>query len=95
MSLNDYNCGLYEPVHGSAPDIEGQGIANPTGTILSLAMMLRQLGLTDYAKYIEKSISNVLSRNCFTTDINPSKILKSLTTSEFGDEVINEFIKLN
>jgi len=94
MSLNDYNCGLYEPVHGSAPDIEGQGIANPTGTILSLAMMLRQLGQTDYAKYIEKSISNVLSRNCFTKDINPSTTQKSLTTSEFGDEVVNEFIKL-
>jgi 3-isopropylmalate dehydrogenase len=94
MSLNDYNCGLYEPVHGSAPDIEGQGIANPTGTILSLAMMLRQLGQTDYAKFIEQSISNVLSRNCFTKDINPSTTQKSLTTSEFGDEVVNEFIKL-
>ena len=94
MSLNDKKGGLYEPVHGSAPDIEGQGIANPTGTILSLAMMLKQLNLIYYGKSIEDSVSNVLEKNNYTKDINPSNIIKSLSTSEFGDAIVYEFQKI-
>ena len=94
MSLNEEGNGLYEPIHGSAPDLEGKNVANPTGTILSLAMMLQQLKLNNYAKLIEDSISNVLDMDLYTKDINPSKTIKSLSTSDFGDEVVNEFRKL-
>jgi 3-isopropylmalate dehydrogenase len=94
MSLNEEGNGLYEPIHGSAPDLEGKNVANPTGTILSLAMMLQQLKLNNYAKLIEDSISNVLDMDLYTKDINPSKTIKSLSTSDFGDEIVNEFRKL-
>jgi len=69
-------------------------VANPIGTILSLAMMLRQLKLNNYAKLIEDSISNVLDMDLYTKDINPLKTIKSLSTSDFGDEVVNEFRRL-
>ncbi|WP_455379833.1 3-isopropylmalate dehydrogenase, partial [Acidihalobacter prosperus] len=60
-SLNTENCGLYEPIHGSAPDIAGQGIANPLATILSLAMMLRySLGEPDMASRVEEAVGRVL-----------------------------------
>ena len=94
MSLNEKGNGLYEPIHGSAPDLEGKNVANPTGTILSLAMMLRQLKLNNYAKLIEDSISNVLDMDLYTKDINPSKTIKSLSTSDFGNEIVNEFRRL-
>lgn len=61
---------LYEPIHGSAPDIAGQGIANPIGTILSTAAMLRlSFGLEDEAKAIEQAVEGVLSEGFRTTDI--------------------------
>ena len=61
---------LYEPIHGSAPDIAGQGIANPIGTILSIAMMLRlSLGLEDEAAAVERSVEGVLAEGYRTPDI--------------------------
>ncbi len=62
--------GLYEPIHGSAPDIAGKGIANPTGTILSLALALRHsLGLEDEARVIEAAVSKALDAGARTADL--------------------------
>ena len=62
--------GLYEPIHGSAPDIAGQGIANPIGTILSLALLLRHsLGLEDEAQAVEQAVQGVLAEGYRTRDI--------------------------
>jgi 3-isopropylmalate dehydrogenase len=69
-SLNDGTVGLYEPIHGSAPDIAGQNIANPCGTILSAAMLLRHsLGLEEEAKAIEDAVIRVLQDGLRTGDI--------------------------
>jgi 3-isopropylmalate dehydrogenase len=63
-------CGLYEPIHGSAPDIAGKGIANPIGTILSAAMLLRHsLGLEAEAQLVEAVVSEALSEGCRTADL--------------------------
>jgi 3-isopropylmalate dehydrogenase len=62
--------GMYEPIHGSAPDIAGQGIANPIGTILSAAMMLRHsLGLESEAQALEKAVQTALSQGARTVDL--------------------------
>jgi len=69
-SLGDTSRGLYEPIHGSAPDIAGKDLANPIATILSCAMMLRDsFKLFDEAKNIENAISEVLEENYRTADI--------------------------
>ena len=69
-SLDKSGRGMYEPCHGSAPDIAGQGIANPLATILSVAMMLRySLGEPDAATAIEQAVSNVLDQGLRTADI--------------------------
>jgi 3-isopropylmalate dehydrogenase len=69
-SLGDSGPGLYEPIHGSAPDIAGQDKANPIGTILSVAMMLRwSLKLEAEAAAIEKAVAAVLSAGLRTADI--------------------------
>jgi 3-isopropylmalate dehydrogenase len=69
-SIGDGGVGLYEPIHGSAPDIAGQGIANPLGTILSAAMALRHsLSLTDEANAIEDAVDRVLVDGLRTADI--------------------------
>jgi 3-isopropylmalate dehydrogenase len=61
---------LYEPVHGSAPDIAGQGVANPIGAILSVAMLLRHsLGLQDEASAVERAVEGVLAEGYRTPDI--------------------------
>jgi len=74
--------GLYEPIHGSAPDIAGRGIANPIGTILSAAMLLEHsLGLIDEARAIEKAVSRTLANGHRTRDLaQPGQ--PSLTTSQ-------------
>ena len=85
---------LYEPVHGSAPDIEGQGIANPLAYILSFAMALRySFSRIDDANLLEKAISNVLEAGLRTKDIstNDSKVI---STSEMGDAVISKLNEL-
>lgn len=72
-SVNDGSRGLYEPIHGSAPDIAGQNIANPCGTILSAAMLLRlSLGLEEEATAIESAVNTALSNGLRTGDIAKS-----------------------
>lgn len=69
-SLNETNFGLYEPIHGSAPDIAGKDLANPMATVLSAAMMLRYtFGLEEYAARIEKAVQEVLANGPRTGDI--------------------------
>jgi len=87
-SLNAEKIGLYEPIHGSAPDIAGQGIANPTGTILSAAMLLRHsLGLENEAKQIEDAVEQALNNGARTGDISGDG--ERISTQEFTTEVIN------
>ncbi len=69
-SLGDGKVGLYEPIHGSAPDIAGKGIANPYATILSCAMLLRHsLGLAEEADCIERAVDGALNAQVFTNDL--------------------------
>jgi 3-isopropylmalate dehydrogenase len=69
-SLGEGRVGLYEPIHGSAPDIAGRGIANPYATILSAAMLLRHsLGLEDEARCVEKAVDGALDAGVFTADL--------------------------
>ena len=86
-SLNESGKGLYEPVHGSAPDIAGQGRANPLATILSLAMLLRySLNLETAAARIEQAVAQVLETHR-TPDI-AAPPAATVTTSELGDAVV-------
>lgn len=87
-SLDEDGKGMYEPCHGSAPDIAGQGIANPLATILSAAMMLRySLGAGETADRIEAAVSKVLDQNLRTADIW-SEGMQKVSTSEMGDAVV-------
>ena len=87
-SLNDKKQGLYEPSHGSAPDIAGQNIANPLATILSAAMMLRfSLNQEEAAKRIEDAVQKVLAQGLRTPDIF-SAGTKKVGTVEMGDAVV-------
>ncbi|MEC9374945.1 MAG: 3-isopropylmalate dehydrogenase [Pseudomonadota bacterium] len=87
-SLNDGKTGLYEPIHGSAPDIAGKNIANPCGTILSAAMLLRHsLDLDNEAKAIETAVNKVLIDGLRTADI-ASKDKKIVSTNEMGDAIL-------
>lgn len=80
--------GLYEPIHGSAPDIAGQGIANPLGTILSGAMLLRHsFGLESEAAAIETAVRQVLASGHRTRDL-AEKGIASVSTQEMGDLVL-------
>ena len=81
---------LYEPVHGSAPDIAGKGIANPIATILSFAMALKySLDLDKESKTLEKAVQSVLDEGLRTKDIL-SKGTKEVSTSEMGDAIISK-----
>lgn len=87
-SLSDGNFGLYEPIHGSAPDITGKGLANPTATILSAALMLRySLGLDDAADRIEMAVETVLNEGARTADIADKKE-QALSTAEMTERII-------
>ena len=87
-SLNDKSQGLYEPSHGSAPDIAGKGVANPLATILSAAMMLRfSLNQPEAAARIEKAVDAVLTEGLRTPDIL-SEGMKRVGTAEMGDAVV-------
>ena len=69
-SIGDSNRGLYEPIHGSAPDIEGKGLANPCGAIASVAMLLRHsLGLNEEANAVESAIRDVIESGARTADL--------------------------
>ncbi len=87
-SLNADGQGMYEPIHGSAPDIAGKGIANPLATILSVAMMLRHsLAAAEAADAIERAVFNVLDQGLRTADI-VSEGTRRVTTAEMGDAVV-------
>ena len=85
--------GLYEPIHGSAPDIAGRGIANPVAAILSAGLMLRlSLGLEQEAQALEDAVSRALDDGCRTADIaRPGET--SLSTDAMGDAVVSRIVK--
>lgn len=88
-SINQNSLGLYEPVHGSAPDIAGQGIANPLATILSASMMLRySLGKKDAADAIELAVGKVLDKGLRSADIFSDGMTK-VSCTEMGDAVVS------
>jgi len=92
-SLNAKNQGLYEPSHGSAPDIAGKNIANPLATILSVAMMLRfSLNQTSAADRIDSAVSAVLSQGLRTADIY-SQGTQKVSTQQMGDAVVAAITK--
>lgn len=92
--VNGKRAALYEPVHGSAPDIAGQGIANPLATILSFAMCLRfSLDMADEADLIEKGVDNILENGVRTVDIAPEGITP-VSTSEMGTALVEELGRL-
>ena len=80
--------GLYEPVHGSAPDIAGQSVANPLATILSTAMLLRySLGLETEASVIENAVAQTIAAGCRSAELaTPGE--QALSTREMSNEVI-------
>ena len=87
-SLGEGPNGLYEPIHGSAPDIAGQGIANPLGTILSVAMLLRHsLGLEQEANSVEAAVESVLNQGYRTRDI-AGQGMSTVGTQKMGDLVV-------
>ncbi len=87
-SLDKDNKGMYEPCHGSAPDIAGQGIANPLATILSASMMLRySLGEVAAADAIEQAVSKVLDQGLRTADIF-SEGMQKVSTEQMGEAVV-------
>ncbi|KPK20664.1 MAG: 3-isopropylmalate dehydrogenase [Betaproteobacteria bacterium SG8_41] len=89
-SLDERSKGLYEPVHGSAPDIVGKNLANPLATILSLAMMLRYtFNQDEAAKRIEDAVKRVLAQGLRTADIQEGGARK-VGTAEMGDAVLAE-----
>jgi 3-isopropylmalate dehydrogenase len=82
--------GIYEPIHGSAPDISGKGIVNPTGTILSVAMMCRySLNLPEEANAIEQAVKNAIDGGVRTKDIGGNA-----STSDMGDAIVKELEKI-
>ena len=88
-SLGDTKCGMYEPIHGSAPDIAGQNKANPIATILSAAMMLRySFDLEAEAKAIEDAVDEVLKAGYRTGDILGASKETPLTCTEMTDQIL-------
>ena len=84
---------MYEPIHGSAPDIAGQGIANPLATILSVAMMLRySLNQNEAADAMEAAVDAVMDQGYRTPDLY-AEGLKKVSTSEMGHLVAQELLK--
>jgi 3-isopropylmalate dehydrogenase len=87
-SLNDKSKGLYEPIHGSAPDIAGKDVANPLATVLSAAMMLRYTFNQEAAAVrIESSVKKVLTEGYRTSDIYQPG-MKEVGTREMGDAIL-------
>ncbi len=92
-SLGEGTCGLYEPIHGSAPDIAGMDKANPIGTILAAAMMLKySFDMPNESNAIEKAVNNVLDKNIRTLDIkNDNCVL--VGCKQMGEEISNAILK--
>jgi 3-isopropylmalate dehydrogenase len=92
-ALGDGRRGLYEPIHGSAPDIAGRGIANPCGTILSVALMLRHsFGLEAEAARIEAAVEHAVAGGARTADIAATGT-KPISTRQMGDAVLAELAR--
>ncbi len=90
-SLGEGGVGLYEPIHGSAPDIAGQGIANPVGTILSAAMLCRHsLAMEAEAEAIEMACDEAISAGIRTKDIAADT--ESVSTQAMGDEIVRHIL---
>ena len=88
-SLGSNGPGLYEPIHGSAPDIAGQNVANPLATILAVAMLLRHsLQLSEEADLVEQAVADTLSEGHRTSDIAAGAT--SISTTEMGDIVVGK-----
>ena len=88
-SLGEGKRGLYEPIHGSAPDIAGKGIANPYATILSIALLLRHsLGLEAEARAVEAAVAVAIDRGVWTADLAISGLAPASTTTA-GDAVVD------
>ena len=91
-SLGEGPRGLYEPIHGSAPDIAGQGIANPAGAILSAALLLRySLAAPEAARAVESAVAGALASGARTRDI-AAKGEKSINTRAFADAVLKHLV---
>ena len=87
-SLGDGTRGLYEPIHGSAPDIAGKGVANPYATILSVAMLLRHsLSLTKEAEAVESAVSAAIGAGLLPGDIAAAAGVAPIGTAAAGDAV--------
>jgi 3-isopropylmalate dehydrogenase len=88
-SLGAGRRGIYEPIHGSAPDIAGRGLANPYGTILSVALLLRHsLGLTVEAAAVEHAVAQALAQGARTADLASSGV-RAVSTREAGEAVLS------
>lgn len=82
--------GLYEPIHGSAPDIAGQGVANPSGTIMSVAMMLRHsFGWEEEARVIEEAVFSVIAEGYLTSDLTEQG-QQAIGTAEMGRRIVSK-----
>ena len=91
-SLSDRTVGMYEPIHGSAPDIAGKNVANPTATILSVAMMLRySFSLEKEARAIENAVKSAISDGVRTADI-AKKGEDHVGTDECGSEILRRLV---
>jgi len=84
-SLGGSGPGLYEPIHGSAPDIAGRGVANPVGAILSVAMLLRHsLGLEEEARWVERAVDEAIEAGARTADLGGSLSTRAMTDEVLG-----------
>jgi 3-isopropylmalate dehydrogenase len=91
-SLGAGKLGVYEPIHGSAPDIAGQGVANPYGTILSVAMLLRHsLDLPQEAASVEKAVADSISAGVWTADLAGNR--PAATTADAGEAVVSRILQ--
>jgi 3-isopropylmalate dehydrogenase len=91
-SLNEESRGLYEPIHGSAPDIAGRDLANPLASVLSVSMLLRYtLDRPDLAALVDESVSWVLDQGYRTADI-ASKDEKPVGTIEMGNRIVQRLL---
>jgi 3-isopropylmalate dehydrogenase len=93
-SLGEGRRGLYEPIHGSAPDIAGKGVANPYGTILSVALLLRHsLGLEAEAHAVEAAVAAAIDRGVGTPDVAAKE--RAVGTAEAGGAVLQALRRLS
>lgn len=94
LNAHDHPLGLYEPIHGSAPDIAGKGIANPIGTILSLAMLLEHsLGLAAEARTIQEAVKQTLDDGYRTADLASTE-QATLSTRQMGAKIVERMTQV-